>query len=165
MSDMLMQRGIQNRTEFPDFETNVIFFLEYGKMNKEIIDLAQYIFEKYDLINFQSSCFYQLFLSAYARALLETGDTKKAIEFYDQVEFNDVNIPEHMKYYVKIRLLIIKTDFLIFKGEFKKARLVLEKIKNISQMLKFSYFYNCALEIEQRILIIPDTFWIRNSEE
>lgn len=156
MSDRLIQNGSQNRSKFPEFETNVIFFLEYGRMNKEIIDLAQHIFENYDLNNFQSSCFFQLFLSAYARALLETGDTKKAIEYYDQVEFKDVNIPEHMKYYVKLRLLIIKTDFLIYKGEIKKVRLVLDKIKNISKMLKFSYFYNCALEIEKRILTMAD---------
>lgn len=156
MSDRLIQNGTQNRTEFPVFETNIIFFLEYGRMNKEIIDLAHYIFDHYDLINYKSSCFYQLFLSAYARALLDTGETKKAIETYDQVELGTINIPEHMKYYFKIRLLFIKAEFLIYKRKFRKARLLLGKIKAISQMLKFSYFYDKASGMEKHILTIPD---------
>lgn len=157
ISYQLLQSGIQNRTDDPHFEITIIFALNYGAMYKEIIDLAKYIFGNYDLSYLKSSCFYQLFLSVYAKALLETGETKKAVECYEQVKFNNVNIPEHMKYYVKVRLLIIKTEFLIYKGEFKKVWLILEKIKSISKMLKFSYFYNCALEIEKRILTMPDT--------
>jgi len=156
MSDRLIQNGIQNRTEFPEFETNVIFFLEYGRMNKEIIDLAHHIFENYDMVNFESSCFYQLFLSSYARALFETGEEKKALECYDQVKLGSINFPEHMKNYINIRLLLIKTEFLIYTGKFKKAQRILEKIKAISQMLKFSYFYDRALDFEKRILTTPD---------
>lgn len=156
MADRLIQNGLQNRTEFPRFEMNVIFFLEYGRMNKEIIDLAHHVIKNYDLINFKSSCFYQLFLSAYARALLDSGEEKKAIEIYDQVKLGAINFPEHMKYYVKIRLRLIKTEFLIYEGKFKKALLILEKIKTISQMLKFSYFYDRALDLEKRILIKSD---------
>ncbi len=152
MSDRLLQNSIQNRTDMPQFEFAIIFSLNYGKMNKEIIDIAHYIFENYDLTDLKLSCFYQLFLSVYALALLETGETQKAIEFYDQVKFKNVHVPEHMKNYVKIRLLLIKTEFLIYKGKLKKARKELEKIKNISQMLKSSYFYNNALYLEKNIL-------------
>lgn len=154
MSDRLLQNGIQNRIELPQFEFAIIFALNYGRMNKEIIDLARYIFEKYDLTDLKSSCFYQLFLSVYARALLESGEAEKALEFYDQVKFKNVNIPEHMKNYVKIRLLLIKAEFLIYMGKTEKARHKLEKIKTISQMLKAIYFYNNAMEMEKRILTI-----------
>lgn len=151
LSSSLLQNGIQKKTGIPNFEFIIIFSLGYGKMNNEIIDLAHHIFKNYDLTNLKSSCFYQLFLSVYALALLELGKTKKAIELYDHVKFKNINIPEHMKCYVKIRLLFIKTEFLIFKGKLHKAEKKLQKIERISKMLKFSYFYNRAIDLGKSI--------------
>jgi tetratricopeptide (TPR) repeat protein len=152
ISDRLLQTGIQNRIGPPYFEYEIIFALNYGKMNKEIITLAHNIFKNYDLAGLKSSCFYQLFLSIYALALLETGKAKKAIELYDHVKFKNTLFPEHMKYYMQLRLLLIKTEFLIYKGNTEKARQKLRKIKKIAKLLNFNFFYNKAIEIEQCIL-------------
>lgn len=154
VAEALMQSGIQQRTDIPQFEFAIIYSLYYGKMNQEIIDLARYVFEKYDLTDLELSCFYQFFLSIYAIALLETGEVQKALEFYDQLKYKNINIPELMKNYVKIRLLLIKAEFLIYKGKLKKAQKLLEQIKSISQMLRSSYFYGNALELEKNILAL-----------
>lgn len=151
MSDLLLRSGIQERSNLPKFEFAIIFALNYGKMDKEIVELVHHVYENYDLTNVESSCLYQLFQSVYARALLETGKTKKALELYNQVKFKGINIPDYMKYYVLIRHMLIKAEFLIFAGKFKKAGKTLGKIKEIATMLKFSYFYDNAVCLEKRI--------------
>lgn len=156
MSDLLLQNGIQNRTELPKFEFAIIFSLNYGDMNTEIIDLVHFVYENYDLTNLNSSCLYHLFLSVYAKALLETGKTQKALELFSQVKFNGIIIPEYMNYYIRIRYMLIKTEFLIYNGKYKKAKKKLDKIKVISKMLNFNYFYDNALCLEKRILTIYD---------
>jgi len=151
-SDRLLQMGIQNRIGPPQFEYEIIFALNFGKMNTEIIALSHNIFKNYDLAGLKSTCFYQLFLSIYALALLETGKSKKALELYEHVKIKNILFPEHMKFYIQLRLLLIKTEFLIYKGKTEKARLKLIKIKKIAKFLNFNYFYNRAIEIEQCIL-------------
>lgn len=156
MSDLLLRNGIQNRTYLPKFEFAIIFALNYGELNEEIIELANFICENYDLDNLNSSCLYQLFLAVYARALLETGKIQKALELFSQVKFNGINIPDHMRYYIHIRYMLIKTEFLIYNGKYKKAQKKLYKIKSISKMLRFNYFYDNALSLEKRILKVSD---------
>jgi len=151
-SDRLLQTSIQNRIGPPQFEYEIIFALNYGKMNTEIIAIAHNIFKNYDLSGLKSSCFYQLFISIYALALLETGKSNKAFELYDHVKIKNIVFPEQMKYYMQLRLLLIKAEFLIYKGKTQKAGQKLRKIKRISKFLNFNYFYNRALEIEQYIL-------------
>lgn len=154
VSEKLFQTGIQQSNEIPQFEFEIIISLRYGRMNKEIIELSQYIISKYNFTDLTNSCFYQLFLSIFALALLETGEQQKAIELYDQINFRNIHFPELMKNYFKIRLMLIQTRFLIYKGKLKKGQRLLEKVKTISLMLKFSYFYNSALELERDILIL-----------
>ena len=146
LSETFFQDGTQSKTDIPHLEFAIIFSLDFGRLNNEIINLSNYVFQNYNLSNIKQLCFYQLFLSVYARALLETGETEKALEVYSQVNLNNINLPEYMKYYVKIRLLLIKSEFLIYKGKKEKAMHLLEKIKTISKMLKFNYFYKAALE-------------------
>jgi hypothetical protein len=152
ISGKLLQNGTQNRADSPDFEFTVIFSLNYGKMNREIIDLANYIFENYDFDKSKPTYLTILFLAVYAKALLEMGEAPKALESYNLVKLKNVYLPVNVKYFVKLRLMLIKTEFLIYKGKLKKARQKLERIKYISQMLKFNYFYNNALDIEKTIL-------------
>lgn len=149
LSEKLLKDGIQNKTESPHFEFAIIFALNYGRMNTEIIDLANYVFEKYDLTDLKLSCFYQFFLLVYARALLNMGETKKAFEFYNQVNLKNISVPENMKYYFRIRFLLIKSEFLIKVGKIVKAKRKLEEIKTLSQMLNTSYFYEVAIEMEK----------------
>lgn len=151
MSDSLLINNVQSRTDIPNFEFAIIFALNYGQRNKEIIDLAHYIYENYDLTNLTSSSFYQLFLSVYAKALLETGESLIGVDLFHQVKFRNINIPENMKYYVQIRYMLIEAEFLVYKGKLIKARHKLAEIKNISRMLNYSYLYNCALDIEKSI--------------
>ena len=152
LSDTFMQESIQNRTDIPHLEFAICFALNYGRMNKEIIELSAYILKNYDLTNLKSVCFYHLFLAVYARALLETGEVEKALEIYEKVEFKDISIPEHMRYYLKIRLLLIQSEFLIYLRKTNKARRKLEEIKTLSQILQFRYFQNAAMEMEKQIV-------------
>lgn len=152
LSEKLMKNGIQTRTESPHFEFAIIFALNYGRKNAEIIELSHYIFENYDLTDLKLSCFYQFFLLVYAKALLDKGETEKAFEFYDQVNLKNVNVPEQMKYYFRIRVLLIMYEFLIKMGKSKKAKRKLEEIKTLSQMLNFSYFCKIAIDMEKSTL-------------
>jgi len=121
-------------------------------LNPEIIAISHNIFKNYDLAGLKSSCYYQLFISIYALALLETGKAKKAIELHDHVKIKNILFLEHMKYYIQLRLLLITTEFLIYNGKTQKAGQKLRKIKKIAKLLNFNYFYNRAIEIEQSIL-------------
>ena len=152
LSKKLIKDGIQTKTDSPHFEFAIIFALNYSKMDIEIIELSHYIIENYDLTDLRLSCFYQFFLLVYAKALLNIGEQKKAFEFYDQVNFKNVNVPEQMKYYFRIRVLLIRSEFIIKKGKSIKAKRKLEEIKTLSQMLNSNYFYQAALEIEKSIL-------------
>jgi hypothetical protein len=151
MSDSILTNGIQSRTDIPNFEFAIIFALNYGNRNKEIIGLAHYIYDNYDLTNLTSSSFYQLFLSVYAKALLETGESLMGTDIFHQVKFRNINIPENMKYYIRIRYMLIEAEFLAYKGKLIKANQELGEIKNIARMLNFNYLYNCALDIEKSI--------------
>ncbi|MGQ7870817.1 hypothetical protein [Sunxiuqinia sp. sy24] len=150
-ANKFIKNGIQNQTEIPTFEFGILFALNYGKMSNEIIDLSNYIFDNYELANLQLLISYQLFLSVYARALLESGDEKRALEFYKQVKFKHLYFPKHMRYYIKIRLMLIKAEFLIHQKEHKRARKILDKIKSISLKLKFKYFYDEAFELRTEL--------------
>lgn len=147
--DQIFEEASQLNTNFPNYEFVILFALNYAKMDKEIIKLADHIFTKYDMTGLQSSCLYQLILSIIARALLNTGKIQKAVELFDKVEFSEV--PVNMKHYIKIRYDLIKVEFLIHEGNVQKALNKLEEIKSISYLLKFKYFYKNALELEIRV--------------
>ncbi len=151
VSGILFSEGIQTTCDIPNFEFAVIFALNFGKMNKEIIDLAHHIYETYDLTNLTSSCFYQLFLSVYAKALLETGETMIGVDLFNQVKPRNLNFPENMKYFYHLRYMLIETEFLVYNRKLIKAHQELEKIKDISHMLRFNYLYNCASDLDKNI--------------
>lgn len=154
MSDRLLRDGIQKRIDVPQLEFAAIFSFNYAKMHKEIIEMADYIFDSYILKDLKSSCFYQLFLAIYAKSLYEVGEKEKAFEIYSQVTFRQITIPENIKYYVQIRFLIEKAQFQIYRQEHEKASKTLCKVKEISQMLKFGYFYENAMEMGKKFLTL-----------
>lgn len=147
MANKLTNNGSQKRNQIPTFEFGVVFALHFGTMSKEIINLSNYVFENYELTNLQSSVFYQLFLSVYASALLKIGEEKRAVEFYGQIKLKRLKFSNHMKYYIKIRLKLIKVEFLIYKKELQRAKRILNRIKSISEELQFNYFYRQAHEL------------------
>jgi len=154
ISGMFLSEGIQTTSDIPNFEYAVIFALNFGKMNNAIIDLAHYIYETYDLTNLTSSCFYQLFLSVYAKALLETGEALIGVDLFHQVKPRYLIFPENMKYYFQLRYMLIETEFLVYNRKLIKAHQEIEKIKDISHMLRFNYLYNRASELDKNISAI-----------
>jgi len=154
VSFRLLMDGIQKRIDVPQLEFAAIFSFNYAKMYKEIIAMADYIFDNYILKDMKGSCFYQLFLAIYAKSLFEVGEKDKAFEIYSQVSFRMVTISKNMKYYVRIRALIEKAQFQIYMQEYEKAKKTLCKVKEFSKMLKFSYFYESAMEMEKNILTL-----------
>ncbi|HWS00450.1 MAG TPA: hypothetical protein VN249_07525, partial [Prolixibacteraceae bacterium] len=107
LSETNLKEGEQSCTQTPKIEFAAIFALSYSRLNDEILGLSHYIFENYDLRNVESTALYQLFLSVYARTLLDIGGTEKALEIYDhRVKLKHISYPTHMQYYVKIRLML-----------------------------------------------------------
>ncbi|MFY9154263.1 MAG: hypothetical protein WAO52_19740 [Prolixibacteraceae bacterium] len=151
VSEHLLKEGIQKRTQIPQLEFAVIFSYNYAKMYREIKEMTSYIFDNYDFSELKSSCFYQLFLSVYAKALYELGEESEAFEIYEQVQFDKTSIPPNMRCFVVIRFLLVKAQFQIYLKKLKKAKKTLQKIKEIAEMLRFSYFFNKALEMEGSI--------------
>ena len=149
-SDIFFERGTQSETSIPIFEFTIVFSLNYGNKFTEILELVNLIFDKYELSDLSSSWHYQLFLSMYARALLNTGEVQKGLKLFKQVELKTV--PVKYSYYIKLRYYLIQAEFLIFEKKINKAKQVIEEIKTISQMLRHKYFYDKALMIENEIL-------------
>lgn len=147
VSNKLLKEG--NNSLYPNYEFVLIYAFNYAKIDLEIINIADCIFNKYDLTDSKSSCLYQLILAIYARALLKTGKIQQGVELFNKTELE--GIPVNMRNYIKIRYDLIKVEFLIHEGDLKKAQETLEGIKGISNLLKFKYFYNNALELETQI--------------
>ena len=95
-----------------------------------------------------------LFLAVYAKALMETGETLVGADLFHQVRSKSMHFPLNMKYYFHIRYMLIAAEFMIHHRKLIKAHLQLEKIKNISAMLKFSYFTHSASALEKSIIAL-----------
>jgi hypothetical protein len=148
-SKNLFDSGAQTRSSIPFFELVIVYALNFGEKYSEVINLANFIIEKFDQNNFKTSWLYQIFLAFYARALLNTGEIQKGIEVFNQVGFKD--IPVNIRYYLSVRYYLVKAEFYIFEEKFKKAKAILEDIKTISHMLKFKFFYDKAVILGDEI--------------
>ncbi|TAJ14178.1 hypothetical protein DMA11_06570 [Marinilabiliaceae bacterium JC017] len=143
----LLENGNQNTNSIPQFEITIIFALNYGNCFKEIIHLSEYIIRNYELDRFSTSVNYQLFRAIYARALLNTGETKKAMSIFNQVIFQ--NVPVNIRQYMTLRFNLIKVEFLLVTNQTNEVRKLLNEIKSVAHMLRFFYFYQKAEEFEQ----------------
>lgn len=150
-SSMLFESGIQFKTNIPVFELIIVFSLNYGNRFKEILKVADLIFSRYELSGTSFSWRYQLFLSMYARALLNTGEVQKGVEVFQKVKMQ--NIPINYKCHVKLRFSLIYVEFLMVEKNISRAKQVIEEIKTISKMLRFKFFYDKALLLEKKICV------------
>jgi outer membrane PBP1 activator LpoA protein len=106
--------------------------------------------ERFEMVGTSFTWHNQLSKIIYARALLNTGKKKHAIDLYNQTELKAV--PVSYKNYVKIRCNLIKAEILIFEKKSKEAKLLIEEVKTTSQMLKFKFFFDKAQLLESKIL-------------
>lgn len=53
---------------------------------------------------------------------------------------------------MKLRYYLIKVEFLFCERNFRKATQVLGEIKAISKMIRHKYFYDKALEFDNKII-------------
>ncbi len=56
------------------------------------------------------------------------------------------------KYFILLKIMFIKVEFLIFRGNISRATRLIGRIKFISQMLQFTFFHNKAVKIEESIM-------------
>jgi len=115
ISEQLRNNEIQSENSFIPFDFFIIDALDYGKMNREIITFANHVLEKDDQLPVKSTCFYQFFLSVYARALLNTGQSKEGIQLFKKVKLKE--IPEIMENYIRIRYKLTDKEFASNLGE------------------------------------------------
>jgi hypothetical protein len=148
-SGQLYATGMQEKTINPVFEQIIIYSLNYGDRFDEICKLMEYKLKRFEIVETSYTWRNQLSKIIYARALFNTGKIKQALELFKQVEIKA--IPINYRHYVTIRFNLIRVEFLIFLGKRKEAKLLLEEIKNISQMLKLKFFYDKALSFENKI--------------
>ena len=151
-AEFYYHEGIQLKTSIPNYDFLIVFALNIGNQSALILEFAELIFNRYMMIDFHSSWTYQLFISIYARTLLNSGEEKKALELFKQVEFK--TIPSNLNYYIKLRYYLIKIEFLIFEKKLTKAKQVVEEVKIISKMIRFKFFYDKAMHFDK--IICPD---------
>ncbi|WP_372774391.1 hypothetical protein [Mangrovibacterium sp.] len=135
--------------ESPQFEFAIIFALNYSQYDQEIIELSEFIFENYELSHLRPTGFYQFFMLIYAKALLHSNQTEKAKEIYREVKVNQTVFPEHLKRYMKIRILLIQSEFRVVFGKTGKAIKKLDEVISIAKLLKFNYFYDKAIQAKR----------------
>ncbi len=142
-SAMYLKKGAQAETGIPMFEYILIYAFNYGSCFKEIIKLSNLTIRNYRLDSKNITWRHQLFLLILARALLNSGETEKALALYKKVKLQ--NIPVNNKYYVRLRSYLIRLEFLVFENKIEEAKELIEEIKAISQMIRHKYFYDKAL--------------------
>ncbi len=151
ISEQMLHANPPINVESLYFEYMLIFALAHGKNEHEIVSFADKVFKNYDLTRIESSCLTALFKFTYAKALLNAGETQKALDYYDSIKLKNVIFPVNMKYFILLKIWFIKVEFLIFKGNPSRATHLIDRIKDISQMLEFTFFYNKAVEMEELI--------------
>lgn len=147
-SESFYTTGVQAKSTNPVFEHIIVYSLNYGDEFEKICKLMEYMLERFEMVGTSFTWHNQLSKIIYARALLNTGKTKQAIELYNQTELKAV--PVSYKNYVKIRFNLIKAEILIFVKKSKEARLLIEEVKTITHMLKLKFFYDRALMLESK---------------
>lgn len=153
-SEMFYKSGIQTITSNPIFEHVIIYSLNYGNKFTEICQLRNLMLDKYEMVQAATTWHNQLSGIIYARALLNTGEVKKAISLNKQVEIK--SIPVNCKYYAGMRFNLVKSEFLIFEKKYNEAKQLLEEVKSVSKMIRYKFFYDKALMFENKIC--SDTF-------
>ncbi len=148
-SELFYISGIQSKSVNPIFEHIIVYSLNYGEKFEEICKLMEYMFERFEMVATSFTWNNQLSKIIYARALLNTGKTQQALDLYKTTEIKVV--PVNYTNYVKIRFNLIRAEFLIFEKKNKEAKLLIEEIKTISQMLKLKFFYDKAVSLESKI--------------
>jgi tetratricopeptide (TPR) repeat protein len=149
MSEMYYETGVQHKTVNPIFEHIIIYSLNYGNKFKEICKLMDLMLQRFEVVETALTWHNQLSKIIYARALLNTGNVEKAISTYREAELKIV--PVNYKNYVKIRFNLAKAEFLIFEKKYIEAKILLEEIKTVGQMIRHKYLYNKALILESKI--------------
>jgi len=148
-SEQFYKDGVQSKTGIPLFEYIILYSLNYGNCFAELIQLSEQIMKKYKVDASFRDWRSQLFLLIFARALLNRGDTGKALAVYQKVELQ--NIPVNYKYYVRLRSYLIRIEFLVYEKRLEEASILIAEVKTISQMIRHSYFYEKACEWDQQI--------------
>ncbi len=140
------------RTASTVFWLNLFAALNYASNYAEIIKLFKRA-QQYnnDILSLQSWEF-QLCRLIYARALLKEGKAEKARRIFDREEL--LSVPYNCKNYVALQHMFIQLEFLVHAHKFDEARQIINKIKTISQVLKFKYFYKKAVNFERTILSV-----------
>lgn len=148
-SDSFFKKKIQIDTSLPIYEYLIVTALNYGNRFGEINELAQMVLKRYVLSDYTTSWMYQLFMAIYARALLNLGETEKAVDLFKNVEFK--NIPANYYYFVRLRYYLIKVEFLLHEDHVQEAKELLKDTKVIAQMIRFKYFFDQAQTMEEEI--------------
>jgi hypothetical protein len=151
LADQRVKEGIKTWSDIPVFEYTIICAMNFGNNFKEIIELYERIQMKFKDSQNLKAWKFQLGHSIYARALLNSGQDQLAKKVYEEEELFLVQLPANQKNYLSIQFNLIRIEFLIRDEQFDDAQRILEEIKTISHMLRFSYFYNIALKFEQFI--------------
>lgn len=148
-SEVFYETGVQQKTVNPIFEHIIIYSLNYGDRFEEICKLIDLMLSRFEVVRSSVTWHNQLSKIIYARALLNTGKPEQAFDLFKKVELNV--IPVNYKNYVKIRFNLVSAEFLIHDKKYKEAKLLIEEIKTVSQMLKLKFFYDKAIILENNI--------------
>lgn len=148
MSDFFYKTGVQSVKTNPIFEHIIIYSLNYNDNFEEICRLMELMLQRFEMVGTSYTWHNQLSKIIYARALLNTGKTKQALELYNQTELKVV--PVSYKNFVKIRFNLARAEFLLFEKKYKEAKSILEDVKIVSQMLKLKLFYDKAVNLESK---------------
>lgn len=145
----LFTLGHQSTNSIPHYELSIVLALNYGDCFNQINKLSEQVFNRYELVKYRTSAYYQLFRAIYARALLNTGRAPEALSIFEKVRFH--TIPVNTKQYLLLRYKLIQVEFLMHAQETEHALQLIDDIKSASKMLNFKYFYQAAKTLEEKL--------------
>lgn len=148
-SESLFDSKLQALSGVPIFEYIISYSLNYGDEFSNILKLSEQAIERYEIASMPLSWRHQMFLLVYARALLNTGDTDRAISFYNETALGTT--PVNNKYYIRLRYYLIRLEFLILENQKTEALVIIKEMKSISKFIKHKFFYERALYFENKI--------------
>lgn len=149
-SENLRLKGLPLLQFNPDFEFLVVYHLNMCDFFEECRFVEEYLTGLNYSVQNKSSGFFQFYKICYARSLFHTGEQNKALELYQQVNFN--NFPFYMKHFMMINVNLAKYDFLEFSNKTAEAFILLQETRLLANQMGYRYFVQKADELESKLL-------------
>ena len=149
-SENIKVKNLQTFRFVPPFEFFIIYNLNTCDLFEEVIVITEKFKAAYDYNNNESTGYFEFFKLCYARALLHSGESKKALELFNQL--GEMEFPFHIRHFMLLNVNLAVVDFMLHEQNTAKALKLLMETKALAKQMGFKFYIEKADELEVEVL-------------